>query len=390
MSTLKSFIKSRKIELCTEKTKIVVFNKHGKEKKEVWKWEGREIEETQCFKYLGFTFNRKGDYEDHIAELSEKGKAAAKKVWGLGERVRRNDFIRRWVLFKYLVQSVMGYGVEIWGWEERGSLERIMLDYTRWIFNIEFCTPRYVIMRELAMDKLRIGWGIRAMRYERRIGTRKEDGLLRSCWKEKEESKWKDVYSKEREKFYNRNGWGINARELREGGNEGRLEKEIIRRERDGQRQWEESKLRAARYNVRYKEFDAGNRKHNYLRKENLGRIGIGEGVRGLVRLRCGNMEEGNKYWIEKEQKRCVFCGKETDCMEHYVGECQRVSSWFRELGENKEKVWKKLWSDELDSEKCKVLSKLERERKKEIEKKKKGEKIGSKSIVIDLVARRK
>ncbi|KYN15976.1 hypothetical protein ALC57_11773 [Trachymyrmex cornetzi] len=106
---------------------------------------------------------------------------------------------------------------------------------------------------------------------------------------------------------------------------ENRFEKEIIRRERDGQRQWEESKLRAARYNVRYKEFDAGNRKHNYLRKENLGRIGIGEGVRGLVRLRCGNMEEGNKYWIEKEQKRCVFCGKETDCMEHYIGECQRV-----------------------------------------------------------------
>ncbi|KYN09549.1 hypothetical protein ALC57_18336 [Trachymyrmex cornetzi] len=169
------------------------------------------------------------------------------------------------------------------------------------------------------------------------------------------------------------NGWGINARELREGGNERRFEKEIIRRERDGQRQCEESKLRAARYNVRYKEFDAGNRKHNYLRKENLGRIGIGEGVRGLVRLRCGNMEEGNKYWIEKEQKGCVFCGKETDCMEHYVGECQMVSSWFRELDENKEKVWKKLWSDELDSEKCKVLSKLERERKKEIEKKKKG-----------------
>jgi len=56
--------------------------------------------------------------------------------------------------FKYLVKC---YGAEIWGWEERGSLEKIMLDYVRWIFNIEFCTPRYVIMRELAMDKLRVG-----------------------------------------------------------------------------------------------------------------------------------------------------------------------------------------------------------------------------------------
>ena len=86
MDTLRRFLKCRKLELCAEKTKIVVFNKHEKEKKEQWKWEGREIEGVQCFKYLGFTFNRKGDYEDHIIELSRKGRAAAKKVWSLGER----------------------------------------------------------------------------------------------------------------------------------------------------------------------------------------------------------------------------------------------------------------------------------------------------------------
>ncbi|KYN16911.1 hypothetical protein ALC57_10821 [Trachymyrmex cornetzi] len=173
----------------------------------------------------------------------------------------------------------------------------------------------------------------------------------------------------------------VNAKELKEGGNEGRFEKEIIRiRERDGQRQWEECRLRSARYNKRYKEFDTGSRGPNYLRKENLGRLGIGEGVRGLVRLRCGNMEEGNKYWIEKEMKGCVFCGREADRMEHYVEECQRTSSWFKELGENKEKIWKQLWSEDLDAEKCKVLSKLDRERKKEIEKKKEEERIYSKT----------
>ena len=46
MDTLRRFLKDRKLELC-EKTKIAVFNKHGKEKKETWKWE-REV----CFKYL--------------------------------------------------------------------------------------------------------------------------------------------------------------------------------------------------------------------------------------------------------------------------------------------------------------------------------------------------
>ncbi|KYN28176.1 hypothetical protein ALC57_02422, partial [Trachymyrmex cornetzi] len=131
---------------------------------------------------------------------------------------------------------------------------------------------------------------------------------LRDCWKEKEESKWKDLYGKERERFYNRNGWGINAREVREEGNGGRFEKEIIRRERDGQRQWEDSRLGFARYNERYEDFDTGKRGPNYLKRENLDRLGIGEGVRGLVRLRCGNMDERNKYWLDKEHKGCVFC----------------------------------------------------------------------------------
>jgi len=46
-----------------------------------------------------------------------------------------------------------------------------------------------------------------------------------------------------------------------------------------------------------------------------------------------------------------------------------------RELGKNKEEIWKKFCSEELDSIKCKVLGKLERERKKEIRKGKMEEK---------------
>lgn len=52
-------------------------------------------------------------------------------MWSLGERICRDDFGRRWKLFKYLVQSVITYGVEMWGWEEKKELEKIMIDYMR-------------------------------------------------------------------------------------------------------------------------------------------------------------------------------------------------------------------------------------------------------------------
>lgn len=35
-----------------------------------------------------------------------------------------------------------------------------------------------------------------------------------------------------------------------------------------------------------------------------------GAGIRVLVRLRCGNLEEENKYWLKVEERECVFCGK--------------------------------------------------------------------------------
>lgn len=54
----------------------------------------------------------------------------------------------------------------------------------RWLFRLEFCTPRYIMTKELRMDKLGIGWGIRAMRFEEKILSKEnedEDSLLWKC-----------------------------------------------------------------------------------------------------------------------------------------------------------------------------------------------------------------
>jgi len=176
----------RKLELNVGKSKILVFNRGNNEKMEIWKWKDEKIEEVQTFKYLGFMFNRKGNNKEHIKELINKGRIVVRKVWGLGERMCRNDLIRRWNLFKYLVQSIISYRVELWGGIKREELEKIMMDYVRWIFRLDYCTPKYVITRELGMDKLKIGWGIRVKRFEKRIKNR-EGSLVELCWKEKEE-----------------------------------------------------------------------------------------------------------------------------------------------------------------------------------------------------------
>jgi len=71
------------------------------------------------------------------------------------------------------------------GWEEKKELEKVMLDCVKWIFKIDFCTPRYLITRELCIDKLKIGWGIRALNYEDRIKNVEVRCITKKCSLEK-------------------------------------------------------------------------------------------------------------------------------------------------------------------------------------------------------------
>jgi len=79
-------------------------------------------------------------------------------------------------------------------------------------------------LKELGIIKLEMEWGIRAIRYEKSCRENGKSRLVRVCWEEKDKTeitggKGKDLYSIEREKFYNSNGWGLGAiRELRSKG----------------------------------------------------------------------------------------------------------------------------------------------------------------------------
>ncbi|KYQ58106.1 hypothetical protein ALC60_02913 [Trachymyrmex zeteki] len=232
----------------------------------------------------------------------------------------------------------------MWGWEEKVELEKVMLDYVRWIFRLDFCPPRYIIMRELTMEKMRVGWGIRARRFEQRIklgGVPTPQGILgRECWEEKEN-----------------NGWGIEAREVK-GGSEDF--EELVNKERD-LRQWEEGKIRNARYNVRYKTWETINGTPLYLRQKNLKDWKRDE-VRALMKLRCGNLEEDNKYWIE-ERRKCIFYGEGRDNITHYAMECKGIKINFKDLGREDNEILERLWDENLDETKGAMISKLWKER---------------------------
>lgn len=209
------------------------------------------------------------------------------------------------------------------------------MDYIRWLFKLDFCTPRYIIYRELLTEKLKVGWGIRAMRFEEKVIRMEDSLLLKQCWNEKRKGEWSDRYGSEREKYYNRVGWSVRAIDMLR--NEGRdIESEILGRERDLQRQWEDGKIQDAQYNKIYKRLDRGIEGSTYLKNERLDTMVMspGDEIRALVKLQCGNFEEQNKYWMERGEVKCLFlCENKQDCMRHYVYECEKATEIFATLG---------------------------------------------------------
>jgi len=128
MKRLERYLRSKNLQLNVEKSKMLCFRKGGgRRRRTKWRWKGKRIEEVTEFKYLGYVIKKTGGDDGQIRELKKKGNM--RRVWSLGERLFKNVFKRRMMLFRYLVLGIIMYGAEIWRWKERGKLEVIQKKY---------------------------------------------------------------------------------------------------------------------------------------------------------------------------------------------------------------------------------------------------------------------
>ena len=288
LDTMRIYFRGRDLILSAEKTKkVMIFNKGPNAKKEKWMWQGKELEEVKNFKYLGFIFNYKGNFKDHIAERKKKGIIAAKTTWGLGERKCKNEFKRRRMLFNYLLKSVMMYGAEIWGWEEWQELEKVQLKYFKWILKLEMTTPNYLVYKELGLGKIH-GEGIkRAIKYEKKISKLPDERLPKVVWN-LQDKEGETTYIDERKKLYNKLGWSVMYvnQKLKENK---MIDKEMIQRYRDIELQGIHSAIERSTYNTRYKDIMVETIP-KYLMSY---KRGIDISI--MAKLRCGNFEKTNR-----------------------------------------------------------------------------------------------
>lgn len=69
--------------------------------------------------------------------------------------------------------------------------------------------------------------------------------------------------------------------------------------------------------------------------------------------------EQENKYWLKENYWVCSFCDKGKDCLEYYIRECQNIEEWFVDLDMDEEEIINRIWRNELNRTKSRILRKL-------------------------------
>lgn len=189
----------------------------------------------------------------------------------------------------------MEYGVEIWKYQEMKELEKIKIDYYRWVLGLDFCTPRYIVYKETGNMKLKVEWAIRSLRYEYRLQRLDKERLVRKCWEESLKEEENSGTRGDKDKYLN--SLGLSQAELeRMREKEINVFQEIRRRETDIGNQVIKGKIREARYNTIYKKLcEEG--LPRYLKEGNKNK-----NIKSIARIRCGNVERANKYWLNEER----------------------------------------------------------------------------------------
>jgi len=182
----RKYIEKKGLSLSSDKSKVMVFEKgRGRAKKREWKWGDKNLEEVKEIRYLGYILQKNGGAEKQIRERMRRAMIAMKRTWSIGERIFKEDYRRRIMMFESLVGSVALFGAEIWGWTNENRLDKIKRKYVKWILNLDARTPNYILIEETKMKELRIKAIKRAITYEKKAYV-SEKKLVKECIKDVE------------------------------------------------------------------------------------------------------------------------------------------------------------------------------------------------------------
>jgi hypothetical protein len=103
-----------------------------------------------------------------------------------GEKERESgggDFRRRMIMFESMIESILMYGTEIWGWKKQEEVEKVQEKCLRGVLGVDRETSSYIEKEECKRNRLIVKVGKRAAKFEEKMYGREECRILTECWR---------------------------------------------------------------------------------------------------------------------------------------------------------------------------------------------------------------
>lgn len=170
LQTLSDYYEINKLNVNTNKTKIMIFQKGGKRKScKSFKYRGKCIEIVDEYVYLGTLFHRSGNFSKTVNYFSTKAKIAIGTIWKPLIATKAEGWNSRQKLFDAVVTSTLLYNAGTWGLDYEEELEIVQSGFVKQMLGLSRRTPGYLLRLEINYSKLIVEVMKRALRLLVRI-----------------------------------------------------------------------------------------------------------------------------------------------------------------------------------------------------------------------------
>ena len=164
LNNFQEYCKLWKLDVNVSKTKVMVFSKRKNRQNHRFVLNDKTLDIVDFFTYLGINFKFNGCFVNARKGLIEQ---ALKSIFSTFRKIR-NQAIPvdiQLKLFDSLVEPILLYGSEIWGYEDLKLLEQTHLKFCNIILNVRSTTPNYMVYGELGRYPLDIKVKLRMLNF---------------------------------------------------------------------------------------------------------------------------------------------------------------------------------------------------------------------------------
>ena len=166
-----------------KKSKIMVFRNGGIIKNsEKWLYNDMEIEIVSHNKYLGVMFNRSLKWNSSHDTLATQGNKSLVNLYKLDTMCGGMPPETLFKLFDKIVDPVLCYGAEVWGYEKHERIERIHTKFCKRVLGVSYSTSNVAVLGDCGRYPLFISYFTKCINFWLKLLNIDNNRLTKKCY----------------------------------------------------------------------------------------------------------------------------------------------------------------------------------------------------------------